>query len=46
MRSWRASWDWIGLVTAREGDMVRMGGGESDGVWETCGMFEVEPPPG
>jgi hypothetical protein len=36
--------DWIGFVTAREGDMVRLGGGERDGLWQICGMFEAVPP--
>jgi hypothetical protein len=36
--------DWIGFVTAREGDTVHLGGGEFEGAWHTCGMFEVGPP--
>lgn len=34
--------DWIGLVAAREGDRVALGGGERDGAWYTCGGFEVD----
>ena len=34
--------DWIGFVTAREGDTVHLGGGEADGAWQQCGTFEVE----
>ena len=38
--------DWLGIVKAREGDFVRLGGGESaPGVWGLCGMFEVGRPP-
>jgi hypothetical protein len=38
--------DIFGSVKAREGDFVRLGGGEAeDGVWRTCGMFEVGPTP-
>jgi hypothetical protein len=35
--------DWLGIVKAREGDFVRLGGGETEqvGVWNICGMFEV-----
>ncbi len=35
--------DWFGAVRAREGDVVRLGGGETttSGVWTVCGMFEV-----
>ena len=36
----------LGLVKAREGDFVRLGGGETaTGVWGVCGMFEVGRPP-
>jgi hypothetical protein len=31
----------LGAVKAREGDFVRLGGGERDGRWNVCGMFEV-----
>jgi hypothetical protein len=35
--------DWLGLVKAREGDFVRLGGGEKEsGIWNICGMFEVD----
>lgn len=38
--------DWLGLVKAREGDFVRLGGGlRATGVWGVCGMFEVGRPP-
>lgn len=38
--------DWLGLVKAREGDFVRLGGGVgADGDWGVCGMFEVGRPP-
>lgn len=34
-----------GLVIARPGDRVRLGGGEREsGTWGVCGPFEVEPP--
>ena len=35
--------DWLGIVKAREGDFVRLGGGETEqeGVWNICGMFEI-----
>lgn len=33
--------DELGAVKAREGDFVRLGGGERDGRWIVCGMFEV-----
>jgi hypothetical protein len=33
--------DWLGWVKAREGDFVRLGGGEVGGRWNVCGMFEV-----
>jgi hypothetical protein len=30
-------------VKAREGDFVRLGGGEKEsGIWNICGMFEVD----
>jgi hypothetical protein len=35
--------DWLGIVKAREGDTVRLGGGETDGEFQQCGMFEVDP---
>jgi hypothetical protein len=36
--------DFLGSVKAREGDFVRLGGGElEDGLWGACGMFEVGP---
>jgi len=35
--------DLFGTVTAREKDTVRLGGSEGrTGVWNVCGMFEVE----
>ena len=38
--------DWLGVVKAREGEYVRMGGGEvATGVWGICGLFEVASPP-
>ncbi|HEU0236780.1 MAG TPA: hypothetical protein VFR14_10110 [Candidatus Limnocylindrales bacterium] len=38
--------DWLGVVQAREGDFVRLGGGEAQtGVWGICGLFEVASPP-
>jgi len=38
--------DWLGVVRAREGDFVRMGGGEVEtGVWRICGSFEAASPP-
>ena len=38
--------DFFGSVKAREGDFVQLGGGEAeDGLWRTCGMFEVGPTP-
>ena len=38
--------DIFGSVKEREGDFVRLGGGEAeDGLWRTCGMFEVGPTP-
>ena len=38
--------DWLGVVRAREGEFVRMGGGEVEtGVWGICGSFEVASPP-
>jgi hypothetical protein len=38
--------DWLGIVRAREGESVRMGGGEVEtGVWRICGPFEVSSPP-
>jgi len=38
--------DWLGIVRAREGEFVRMGGGEIEaGVWRICGLFEVASPP-
>ena len=35
--------DWLGIVKAREGDFVSLGGGETEevGVWNICGRFEV-----
>ncbi|HET7739964.1 MAG TPA: hypothetical protein VFL67_04870 [Mycobacterium sp.] len=38
--------DWLGAVKARQGDFVRLGGGEFDGRWNVCGMFEVGRPVG
>ena len=38
--------DELGAVKAREGDFVRLGGGERDGRWIVCGMFEVGRPSG
>jgi hypothetical protein len=40
--------DWLGIVKAREGDFVRLGGGETGevGVWSICGTFEVAEPAG
>jgi hypothetical protein len=36
--------DFFGSVKAREGDFVRLGGGELEsGVWGACGLFEVNP---
>jgi hypothetical protein len=36
--------DLLGSVKAREGDFVRLGGGElEDGLWGACGMFEIGP---
>jgi len=35
--------DWMGFVTAREGDTVHLGGGEADGAFQQCGRFEVDP---
>ena len=39
--------DWLGIIRAREGDFVHLGGGEVEtGTWGICGSFEVrEPPP-
>jgi len=38
--------DWLGIVRAREGEFVRLGGGEVEtGVWGVCGLFEVASPP-
>lgn len=36
--------DWLGIEKAREGDIVRLGGGEAPGggIWNICGMFEVD----
>ena len=37
--------DWLGLVKAREGDFVSLGGGEIDnGIWGICGKFDVGEP--
>ena len=34
--------DWIFLVKAREGDYVKLGGGEMQpGIWKVCGQFDV-----
>jgi hypothetical protein len=34
--------DGLGFVKAREGDFVRLGGGEIEsGLWKICGMFEL-----
>ena len=40
--------DWLGIVKAREGDFVGLGGGETEevGTWNICGMFEVRDPDG
>lgn len=34
----------FGSVVAREGDRVRLGGGETSqtGTWDVCGLFEVK----
>jgi hypothetical protein len=34
----------FGWVVAREGDRVRLGGGETTqtGTWDVCGLFEAE----
>jgi hypothetical protein len=38
--------DFFGSVKAREGDFVRLGGGElEDGLWGSCGTFEVGSTP-
>jgi hypothetical protein len=38
--------DFFGSVKAREGDFVRLEGGEfEDGLWSACGMFEVGATP-
>ena len=38
--------DIFGNVKARDGDIVRLGGGEDQNhVWVVCGMFEVGPAP-
>ena len=38
--------DFFGSVKARDGDFVRLGGGElEDGLWGACDMFEVGPTP-
>jgi len=38
--------DLFGTVKAREGDLVRLGGGEAEsGTWTACGLLEAEPPP-
>ena len=38
--------DFFGSVKAREGDFVRLGGGElEDGMWGACDIFEVGPTP-
>lgn len=33
--------DVLGVAKAREGDFVRLGGGERDGRWRVCGSFDV-----
>ena len=34
--------NWLGMIVARAGDEVLLGGGESEpGVWSICGQFEV-----
>ncbi len=35
--------DLVGMVIAREGDSVRLGGGETtrSGTWDVCGLLEV-----
>ena len=35
----------FGWVVAREGDRVRLGGGETSqtGTWDVCGLFEANP---
>ena len=33
--------DWLGLVKAREGDFVSLGGSNGEGGWNICGGFEV-----
>lgn len=38
--------DWLGTVKAREGDFVRLGGGDYVGAWNACRMFEVSRAPG
>jgi predicted RNA-binding protein len=36
--------DFFGSIKAREGDVVRLGGGEVEsGSWKACGLFEVNP---
>lgn len=36
--------DLLGAVKAREGDTVRLGGGESEsGTFKVCGQLEVDP---
>jgi hypothetical protein len=38
--------DFFGSVKAREGDFVRLGGGElEDGLWGACDTIEVGPTP-
>jgi hypothetical protein len=38
--------DLLGTVKAREGDWVRVGGGEvADGTWGACGLFELPVDP-
>lgn len=38
--------DFFGSVKAREGDFVRLEGGElEDGLWGACGIFEVGATP-
>ena len=37
--------DRFGLIAARQGDFVRLGGGESArNRWHVCGLFEAEDP--